>query len=73
MQYPVLDLLGPSLVPELGSDITAGSSCHKHLILIVVAAVRALPDQLAGFVLLDQDLSVISAALAIDVYKRQVV
>lgn len=44
MQYPVTDLLGTSLVPELGSNVTAGTACHRHLVLITVSAVRALPD-----------------------------
>ena len=61
MQYPVLNLLGPSLIPELGSDISAGSSRYKELILIPVATVRAFPYQLAGLVLEDRNLSVIAA------------
>ena len=51
MQYPVLNLLGPSLIPELGSDISTGSSRYKELILIPVATVRAFPYQLSGLVL----------------------
>ena len=61
MQYPVFNLLGPSLIPELGSDISAGSSRYKELILIPVATVRALPYQLSGLVLDDLNLSVIAA------------
>ena len=61
MQYPVLNLLGPSLIPELRSDISAGSSRYKELILIPVATVRAFPYQLSGFVLDDLNLSVITA------------
>ena len=40
MQHSLLDLLRPSLVPELGSDIAAGTSRHVQLVLIPVAAVR---------------------------------
>ena len=47
MQHPVFYLLRPPLIPELCSDIAAGSSCDIHLILVTVAAVRALPHQLS--------------------------
>ena len=42
MQHTVADFLRPSLVPELGSDIAAGTACNRHLVLVTVAAVRAL-------------------------------
>ena len=61
MHHALFDLLRPSLIPELGSDIAAGSSCYIHLILITVSAVRAFPDQLAVLVVHDLDLSVITA------------
>ena len=62
MQYPVLDLLGTSLIPELCPDIPAGPACHEHLVLILITAIRAFPDQLPGLILPDNDLSVIAAA-----------
>ena len=34
VQNPILDLLGASLVPELGADVAAGSSGHVHLVLV---------------------------------------
>ena len=61
MQHAILNFLCASLVPELCSNITAGSSGNAHLVLVAVAAVRALPDQLAVLVLFNLDLSVISA------------
>ena len=61
MKNSVLDLLGTSLIPELRADITAGSSGYEQLRLVMVAAVRALPDQLAGLVFLDLDLTIIAA------------
>ena len=64
MENSLLDLLGTSLIPELGSDISTGTSCNVHLVLVSVAAVRALPYQLAVCICNDLDLSVISAALA---------
>ena len=64
MQNPILDLLGASLVPELGADVAAGSSGHVHLVLVGVAALGADPHQLA-VVLLDLDLTVIAADLAV--------
>ena len=57
-------LLCSSLVPELCSDITAGSSCYIELVLIIVAALGAYPYELV-ISLLDLDLSVISAYLAV--------
>ena len=61
MQHAVADFLRPSLVPELGSDIAAGTACNRHLVLVTVAAVRALPYQLAVPVCHNLDLSGISA------------
>ena len=65
MQDALADLLGPALVPELGSDVSAGTAGDAHAGLVAVAADRALPDQLAGIVLDDHDLSVIAAALTV--------
>ena len=64
MQHAVLDLLRAALVPELGADIAAGAAGHVHLILIGVAALGALPDQLA-VLLHDLDLTVPATDLAI--------
>ena len=64
MQHPVPDLLGPALVPELGPDVAAGPAGHIHLVLVRVAALGALPDQLAVF-LHDLDLAVPAAHLAV--------
>ena len=62
MQYSLLDFLGTSLIPELGSDVTAGTASHAHLILIAVAAVRALPDELAASLFIHNlDLPIVSA------------
>ena len=64
MQDPVPDFLGSALVPILGADITAGAAGHVHFALVPVAALGAGPDQLA-VVLLDLDLAVIAAVLAL--------
>ena len=63
MQHPISDLLGTSLVPELGSDVAAGTACDKELVLVAVAAVRALPHQLASLILNNLDLAVIATLL----------
>ena len=65
MQHSVFDFLGSSLVPELCSDISASSSCHRHFILILISAIRTFPDQFPRFVFLDQNLAAISAAFTI--------
>ena len=31
VKYSLLYLLGPSLIPEIGPDVPAGTSCHIHL------------------------------------------
>ncbi len=64
MQDPVPDLLCPALIPELGADIAAGAAGHIHLVLIRVAALGALPDELA-VVLYDLDLTIPAADLAV--------
>jgi len=61
----VLDLLCTSLIPELGSDITAGTSCNEESVLVAVAAVRALPHQLAIIVCHDLNLAVIATFLTV--------
>ena len=61
MQHPILDLLRPALVPELGADITAGAAGNVQLVLVAVAALGALPHQLA-VIFNDLDLSVVAAA-----------
>ena len=65
MKNPLLDLLSTTLIPELRSDISAGTSCNVHLVLITVTTVRAFPDELAVCIGNDLDLSVISAALTV--------
>lgn len=65
MQYPLLDLLRPSLIPELCADIAAGPSGYIHFILVPVAAARTFPDQLAVSIVDNVDLSVKTALLAV--------
>ena len=65
MKYAVFDLLRPSLIPELGSDVAAGSSGNKQVVLVTVATVRALPDELAILIGHDLDLTVVAADLAV--------
>ena len=49
MQHAFLYLLRSALVPELGADVAAGPARNVHLVLVAVAAVGALPKQLAVF------------------------
>ena len=65
MQNALLDFLCTALVPELGSDITAGTAGNIHCVLIGISAARAFPDQLFVFIFNDLDLSVITAFLAV--------
>ena len=61
MQYALLDFLRTSLIPELCSDISAGTARNAHLILVAVAAVRAFPDQFAIVIFHDLDFSIVTA------------
>ena len=65
MEYSLLDLLCPPLIPELSSDIAAGTSCDIHLVLVTVSTVGALPYKLSISVSYYFDLPIITAALAI--------
>ena len=70
MQNPFFNFLRPSLIPELRSDVTAGSSCNIHCILVTISTGRAFPYQLA-IILHDLNLSAISAFLAIITFRIQ--
>ena len=64
MKHSFFYFLSSALIPELRTDIAAGTSCNVHLRLILIAAVWATPHKLA--VLLDYlYFSVIAAHLAI--------
>ena len=65
MKNSFFDLLSSALIPELCSDVSAGSACYVHLVLIAVSAVGAFPDELAVFVVDNLDLTVVSAYLAV--------
>ena len=65
MEYSFLDLLGTSLIPVLGTDVAAGTSCNVHLGLIAVVTVGALPNELAVLVVGDLDLTVEAAHLTV--------
>lgn len=64
MKNSVLDFLSPSLIPKLGSDISACSSCNMHLVLITIFAVRAFPNKLSCLILDDFDFTRISTDFA---------
>ena len=66
MQYAVFDFLGPTLIPELSPDVTAGTSGYIHLGLIVVMTIGTLPNQPPSlFIFDDLDLSIPSTDLAV--------
>ena len=66
MKYSVSDLFSPTLIPELGPDVTAGTSGYIHLGLIVVMTIGALPNQPPSlFIFDDLDLSIPSTDLAV--------
>ena len=65
MKYAVFDLLRPALIPELGSNVTTGSSGNEQVVLVTVATVRALPDKLAVLVGNNLNLAVVATDLAV--------
>ena len=65
MKYTLFYLLCSALIPELGADISTGSSCDIHLILVGIAAIRALPYKFAAFIFDDFYLTIITTALAV--------
>ena len=65
MLHTVTYLLRPSLIPELRSDIPAGTTCNGHLGLITISAIRAFPDQFSAVIRYDSDLAVIAAAFSV--------
>ena len=65
MQDALFDFLGAALVPVLGADVAARAARDVHRVLIGVAALGALPHELAVLVLDDLDLAVPTALLAV--------
>ena len=65
MQNSLLDLLRSSLIPELRSDISAGTSCNIQCILVAVSAMWTLPYELSFLICYNLDLSVISTLLTV--------
>ena len=61
MQFPLFNLLRPALIPELRSDVSAGPTGYRHLGLITVATVRALPYEFAVFIFYNTDFAVVIA------------
>ena len=61
MKHSLFNFLCSALIPELCSNVAAGSARHAHLVLVTVTAVRALPDKFAVLVIDDLDLSGITA------------
>ena len=64
VHYTVADFLCATLIPELGTDVSAGAAGNVQFILIAVAAVGAFPHQLA-VIFYDLDFAVIAANLTI--------
>ena len=64
VEHAVADLLGASLVPPLGYDVSARASRHVHLLLIAVTTLWTLPDELA-VVFLDENLSIEAAFVTV--------
>ena len=64
MNNSVSDFLSTSLIPEIASNVTAGTPCNIHLTLVTVTTIWALPYQLA-VIFNDFNLAVVAAALAV--------
>ena len=64
MQHSFFNLLRSALIPELRTDIAAGTACNIHFVLVLIAAVGANPNEFAVF-FGNLDFTVIAADLAI--------
>ena len=64
VKHSFFDLLCSSLIPELCSDVSAGTSCNVELALVTVSAMRAFPYELS-VILDDLDLAVVAAYLTV--------
>ena len=64
MQHAIPDLLRPSLVPELATNVAAGPAGHVHLRLVHVAALRTAPFEFAVLIH-DLNLAIPAALLAV--------
>ena len=64
MQYSIRNFLSSTLVPELCSYITAGSSCYIELTLVCITAFWAFPYKLT-LILNYLDFAVKSAILTV--------
>ena len=62
MQYPFLNFLRSSLVPELCANVTAGASGNVHFVLIAIITFRTAPNKFAVF-LFNLNFAVVSANL----------
>ena len=60
----IFNFLRTTLVPELRTNISAGTTCNIHLILIAVSTMWAFPHQLA-IILNNLDLAIIATHLAV--------
>ena len=65
MKHTILDLLGTTLIPELGANVSAGPAGYTHFILVTVTAFRAFPDQFAIVILFDQNFPIITADVTV--------
>ena len=64
MKHSLFNFLCSALIPELCSDVSAGTSRNVELALVTVSAVWAFPYELS-VILDDLDLAVIAAYLTV--------
>ena len=64
MKHSLFNFLCSALIPELCSDVSAGTSCNVELALVTVSAMRAFPYELS-VILDDLDLAVVAAYLTV--------
>ena len=70
MQYPLCNLLRPALIEKVSAQVSADPSADVHALLIPIAAIRALPQELS-ILFHDLDFPVISAHLTLVRFRVQ--
>ena len=64
MKHALANLLRAALIPELRTNVAAGSAGNIHLVLVAISAVRAFPNELSA-IFDNLNFAVIAADLAI--------
>ena len=74
MKHALANLLRAALIPELRTNVAAGSAGNIHLVLVAISAVRAFPNELSAifdnlnFAVIAADLTVIALCVQFGIH-----